>query len=468
MIEYLLFSLLVVPLLGCFFALMAKKNEYNTFNICIFTLLSNIVMILFLLSAINMEQSVFLYSFHWLRNIKTEITFGIDVNAALLLLSIYLAILISLIGLTHNQRKNKFEIINALYFLWNITGLILARDMISFYVFFAGQLLPVYMLLEISGNIRKTPMLYLFFIFNFASILCLMISLAFTYKFYNGNMLLAQISLADMPKRVAICIWLSACLAFIARIPIWPFHYWISSISATIKNPTAYTISNMLPLTGLWGFLSFWPLRHPEYVAKTIPLAVIFILLTMCFIALIGLAHKDFIRKLFSYSTIYSLFFVLSIIVLNEKYKTNMIYSLFIFMIVNSSMTTLNLMASEEGKEMRYNHRSILIGMPKLTRLLVFFVFIAAGLPISSMFWNNFVLISAIFRRSFVVGAWCVSAISVIGLALLYELYLMLDEQEALPDKSEIADISERKQIAFIMVIFILFLSFFDPLWFVF
>ena len=172
----------------------------------------------------------------------------------------------------------------------------------------------------------------------------------------------------------------------------------------------------------------------------------------MCFIALIGLAHKDFIRKLFSYSTIYCLFFMLSIIILEEKYKTNMVYSLFIFMIVNASLATLDLMASETGKEIHYNHRNILTGMPKLTRLFVFFVFIAAGLPISSMFWNNFVLISALFRRSFMVGVWCISAISVIGMALLYELYLMFDKRDT----------------SLMMVVFILFLSFFDPLWFVF
>ena len=468
MIENLLLSLLIVPLIGCFFVLSARKNEHNAFYVCVFTLLCNIGIVLLLLSFISHTETLPLYKFRWLSDEHMAMMFGTDMLSALLILGIYLAVLISLIGLTDNQRRNKLEIINIMYFMWNITGLMVARDMISFYIFFSGMLLPIYMLLGASNDIKRPSMLNLFFVFNFGGILCLLMAVVSVYNFYHENVLLQNISLEKMPPKTAIYVWSTACLAFITRIPIWPFHYWISSISASIKNPSTYIISNMMALTGLVGFLNFWSLDPPDEVSDIIPFIVVFGLLTMCLTALIGLAHKDFIRKLFSYATVYNIFFGLAIIILPEKYKTNMVYSLFIFLIVNASLATLDLITAQKSRALHDKQQNILIEMPRLARLFVFFVFIAAGLPISSMFWNNFVLISALFYRSFTVGVWCIAAISVIGITLLYELYPMFNYGSNINKRDDLTDISERKQAAFMMVVVILFLSLFDPLWFVF
>ena len=460
--------LLIIPLLGCLFALLAKKNDLNAFYVCIFTLLCNIFSVLFLLSEVSAPEAAIFYVFNWLGNAGTSITYGVDILSLLVLLGVYMSVLIGLTGLSALQRKNKMSLLLSLYFVWNMTGLIVAKDIISFYVFFVGLLPPVFMLLGVCGNLKKISMLNLFFIFNFAGVLSLLAAAVFTYKFYNGNVLLQNIVFTDMPTRVGVCVWIGACLAFLVRIPIWPFHYWISSVSVSVKNPVASIITNMLPLTGVWGCMCFWASAVPPSIKETIPLAVVLGLLTILFIALIGLAHNDFMRKLFSYSTIYYLFFLLAVIVLEDKYRANVIYSLFTFMIVHASLSVLDLIADRVCEEEHCSYHGILYYMPRLSRLFAFFVFIAAGLPISSMFWNNFVIISAMFRYNFVVGIWCISAIALIGMALLHELYTMYDLRGIGINRDEVEDISDRKQTVFMAVIVILFLSFFNPLWFVF
>ena len=75
--------LLIIPLLGCLFALLAKKNDLNAFYVCIFTLLCNIFAILFLLSEVSGPEAVIFYVFDWLGDAHTSITFGVDILSLL-------------------------------------------------------------------------------------------------------------------------------------------------------------------------------------------------------------------------------------------------------------------------------------------------------------------------------------------------------------------------------------------------
>ena len=175
-----------------------------------------------------------------------------------------------------------------------------------------------------------------------------------------------------------------------------------------------------------------------------------------------------FLQKLFSYSTIYYLLFLMAKLLLTDKYQMNMAYSLFIFLIVNASLAVLDLFAENAREEAKSNYRGILAYMPRLANLFAFFVLIAAGLPISSMFWNNFILISALFKESFMTGIWVMASISLIGIALIYELYVMHDVRFKSANNEIINDISKPDLIFFAGITVILFLSFFNPLWFVF
>ena len=105
--------------------------------------------------------------------------------------------------------------------------------------------------------------------------------------------------------------------------------------------------------------------------------------------------------------------------------------------------------------------------MPKRAKIFAFFVLVALGLPISSMFWNNFIIISSLFNFSFVIGIIVMFSISLIAVSMLYELYMMRDLKTYINPQSDVEDISQFHLAFFIGVIVIIFLSFFNPLWFV-
>ncbi len=464
----LLLILLIIPLLGNMFVLFAKKNDTNAFYVAIFTIAANIAVVLRLLpptvvnSAIPPEN----YTYHWLSNAGIDLVFGADTFSLLLLLSVYLSLLIGMIGLLASQRKSKALLLLTLYFMWNITGFLTARDMFSFYIFFAGMVLPLFMLVEMFGSVHKTSVLYVFFSLGLVGALLLLTATLIIYRFNHGNVELSEIALVSIPKYAAMVVWISICLAFLSRIPIWPFHHWFAVINTGTKNPLVYIVVNLIPLTGLYGFMRFWQLTVPESVVTFLPIITAFGVITMLFAALIGISFKDFLPKLFSYSAVYYLLFLLCTVLLDAQYEKNIAFSLFIFLIVNATLTVLDLWSENACAESRCDYRGILAYMPRLSKIFTFFVLVAVGLPISSMFWNNFVLISALFKINFVAGIGIMSAITLICMSVMYELFIMRN-LKTIGSAVAVEDISERQSAFFMAIIVLLFLSFFDPLWFV-
>lgn len=463
--------LLVLPLLGCLFILFAKKNDNNSFHVMLFTLLTNMAIIVRMLTQINRDNNdlqVFHFAYSWLESKGLELVMEANLFSLLVLLGIYVAFIIGAVGLTPPQRKNKSQMLLGLYFVWNITGLLCSNDMVSFYIFFAGMIIPLFLLVGLFGNIKKNSTFYIFFAFNFTGVLCLLTAMLFVYKYHQGNTELQDIALIKMPARAALVVWGSVCAAFISRIPIWPFHYWISSVNSGLRSSLVSVMIGMFPLTGLYGFMRFWQVTIPKGILPFVPVVEIFGIMTMLFIALIGLAHKDFLQKLFSYTTIYYLLFLLTAIMLPEAYIMNIAYSMVTFLIVTACLTVLGLWAENACEESGCDYRGILAYMPKLSSIFAFFVLVAVGLPLSAMFWNNFVLISAFFRTNFTLGILMMTAITMICMALLYELFIMRDLTKKKISTVEVEDISDKKVMFFMAVIVFLFVSFFNPLWFAF
>ena len=114
------------------------------------------------------------------------------------------------------------------------------------------------------------------------------------------------------------------------------------------------------------------------------------------------------------------------------------------------------------------NYHGMLAYMPKFAKVLSFFVLIAIGLPISSFFWSNFVLISALFTQNVVIGTFVVLAICLVATSLINELYDMHIQSSSINQYSGVTDLSNTEVLFWMSVISLLLLSFFDPMWFVF
>jgi NADH:ubiquinone oxidoreductase subunit 4 (subunit M) len=170
--------------------------------------------------------------------------------------------------------------------------------------------------------------------------------------------------------------------------------------------------------------------------------------------------------------TIFYLLFLLAEILLSSvllagTVQMNIAYSLFIFLIVTASLVTIEMRMERECIEKKCDYRGALAYMPNRARVFAFFVLVALGLPISAIFWNNFIIISSLFRFSFIIGIMVMASIALISVSMLYELYMMRDLKSHIENEHDITDISKEAMLFFAGITVIVILSFFNPLWFV-
>lgn len=306
--PFALLSLIVaIPFFGLLFVLTAKDDEENVgrnaFNVCVFSILANIILIWRIFMIIDEDSPVLQLQehFQWLATPRIDILLGIDTFSLLLILAVHLAVLIGLSGVRRDTYKQKSLMVFTLLFLSMSTGFFVAADIFSFYIFFEGMLLPLFMITGMFGAVKKQGLIYRFFLYNFLGAMLLFSAIMLIYH-YHGALTLEQLRHLKIAPQVAYYIWAAVFLSFLSRIPIWPFHYWISSINAGIRNPLAFIITVLMPLTGIYGFLRFLPDSIPQPVEYYLTWINVIGVVTMLFIALIGFINKDSQYKVFHIS----------------------------------------------------------------------------------------------------------------------------------------------------------------------
>lgn len=471
---YVLLLIILIPLIGAIFAISIKNNNYsnqNIYNVAIWAGIINTLAVLYVFSMFDSQKTgiQIVEKYSWLSNPKVDILLGADIFSMLLLLSVNISFLIAEIFMDRTARRSQTLIASELIFISFLNGYFLAADIVSFYIFFAAVSAPLIILVSTYASLNKKNIFVRFSIYNLIGAMLLLVAIIIICNIKSNNIPLNTAGNVNIKGKMEYLVWLSIFFAFISRIPIWPFHYWISSINSSIKNPLVFIISNLIPLMGLYGFIRFWPNTVPQTIAVYAPFFEIICVITMLFIALISLSNKDMRYKLFAYTTVYYLLFLIGIFMPTNVLKNNIGYSLFSYIIVISVLSFLISHIETQKKKLNiYSSAGILCYMPRASKCISLFILAGIGLPITPLFWNNFIIISEIFNYNLVLGIFVMLALFLVGIALLEELYKQKDKTYATSSCVIGVDLSNLHFSTCIICLLILFFSFFKPLWFVF
>ena len=468
-----LLILILLPLCGILFAVCSQDNDRtkgrNVLSVALLTVFANVAFLITAFLNVSSEYGnmQLVETYLWLESPKIMLSFGVDSFSLLLMLGVHLALLIGLWGVRKDYWLQKSRIIFTLLFLSLINGFFAALDIISFFIFFEAMLIPLFMLIGMFGEIKKQAGLFRFMLYNLCGVLLLFAAVMVLYNHNGGSLMLNQISAVKMSHVKEITVWSSIFLAFLSRIPIWPFHSWVSAVSSGIKNPLVFIVANLMPLSGIYSFIRFWPKTVPGVLSYFMIILEIICVISMLFIALIGLINKDFQYKIFSFMTVWYIIYLLAAFLPTDTVLQNIGYALFSFLIIAGGMEVLSNHMEKQQESLDISSGGILCAMPKAARIFTFFVLAAVGMPLSSMFLNNFVLVANLMDKNLQMGFLVIFAMLVVAAGLLQELYRLRDTECSLPDKSGVADISYKAYVILLMVCASLVLTFINPLWFV-
>ena len=475
-LKTLINTVMIVPLLGMLFASLSrddnKRRLSNVFCVGVFTVISNLVILWRVAQQINVEKNAWqiVEKFNWMQNPKIELVFGVDVFSLMLIGAVHIAVLLGMLGIRHNTYRQKALIVFALMFLSLISGYFLASDFFSFYIFFEALLLPLFMMIGIFGDVKKQPVLYRFFLYNLLGAIFLFIALVVLYNYQNVNV--SEVSRIILSGHNEVLIWGAVFIAFLSRIPVWPFHYWISSVSVNISNPLVFIVANIIPLTGVYGLIRFFPVNAPEALNKYLLILEIISIVTMLMIAFIGFTKKDIQYKIFSYMTVYYIMYLLGALLPTDALLMNIGFSLFSYLIVIAALEVVVAHIETQKQNGDISDCGILCNMKRTSVTFSFLILVAIGMPLSSMFLNNMVIFSGLMKYNIKMAAFILLAIILSAISLLQHLFYLKyppeNEEGSLPTKeTEIEDISGRVLGVMVITAVLLVLSFINPLWFV-
>ena len=187
-------------------------------------------------------------------------------------------------------------------------GVFAAQDLLLFYIFFEGGLIPMYLIIGIWGGGERIKAAYKFFLYTFFGSVLMLIAMVVMIDIAGTNSIPALMAY-DFDPSLQFWLWLAFFASFAVKMPMWPVHTWLPD--AHVQAPTAGSVilAGVLLKMGGYGFVRFSLPMFPEASAQLIPLVFVLSGIAVVYTSLVALAQAD-MKKLIAYSSVAHMAFV--------------------------------------------------------------------------------------------------------------------------------------------------------------
>lgn len=460
----LLSAIIFLPFLGSLFVSVSKNpvhvQKKNALNTAILTIIANVMLILLAFYLLMGGQELF---GSWVWNIlpQNNFLFKADLLSLLLVFSLHLAALSAIVALRNKTDNRKELLFLTLLYLGMLNGYLFAANIFSFFIFFSLMILPLLMQIGYSEKENTTSVLIPFFVYNTISsfilwVVCVLVEVK-------------DFPLMQTTVPVQKFIMTGTLLSMFFRLPVWPFYRSLWSWVKNIDNPLTFFNLNLLPITGIYGLIRFGQTETVRENQWFINIFGVLCLISMLGAVLRSFKGQDLKTKMFSYILVYDSLYLIGALLPTDKLQNNIGYSLFSFIILLGLISALVFHIDREKAKISQDKNGILCMLPKASFIYSLTVFAAIGLPVTSLFWNNFLILSEIFDYNLFVGNLVMLSIAVLALSLMNNLYILKDRECVLQqDSGDLTDVDTVQFAIYSSMLIILVFSFLKPLWFVF
>jgi NADH-quinone oxidoreductase subunit M len=314
-----------MPLVGALFILTIRGDEEtvvrNTRNVALWT--SVVTFLLSLIIWFQFDRSTAVFQFEervdWMPGFNITYHMGVDgISMLFVLLTTLLTPICVLASWESITVRVKEYMIAFLVMETMMVGMFCALDLIVFYIFFEGVLIPMFLVIGVWGGPRRVYASFKFFLYTLlGSVLMLLAILAMYFK--AGTTDIPTLMKFTFPTGMQTWLWLAFFASFAVKVPMWPVHTWLPD--AHVEAPTAGSVilAGVLLKFGGYGFLRFSLPMFPEATIEFAPLIFTLSVIAVIYTSLVALAQED-MKKLIAYSSVAHMGFVtVGIFTLNSQ-----------------------------------------------------------------------------------------------------------------------------------------------------
>ena len=423
----ILSAITFIPIIGALFVFLTRseKDEKNSgaIYISIFTSIVNFFIILFVWYSIDKTTSDFQFieEYNWISGF-IKFKFGIDGISILFILLTAFIIPICIFSCINSVKTRLKEFLIALLVLETfIIGVFCSLDLVIFYLFFEAGLIPMFLIIGIWGGPRKVYSAFKFFLFTLLGSVLMLVAIIAIY-WISGTTDITEIYQMGIPSEYQYLLWLAFFSSFAVKLPMWPVHTWLPD--AHVEAPTAGSVvlAAILLKMGGYGFIRFSVGMFPVASEYFTPLIFSLSTIAVIYTSLIALMQKD-MKKLIAYSSVAHMGYVtIGIFTFNKQGIEGSIVQMFSHGLISAALfLSVGVLYDRTHSRLIKTYGGIVNLMPKYSFLFMIFVLGTLGLPGTSGFVGEFLVLVGVFKVNYLVAI--LASIGVI-LAAAYILWL--------------------------------------------
>ncbi len=338
-------------------------------------------------------------------------------------------------------------------------GVFCALDLVVFYLFFEGGLIPMFLIIGVWGGKRRVYASFKFFLYTLlGSVLMLLAIMAMYWE--AGTTDISTLLLHSFPENMQTWLWLAFFASFAVKMPMWPVHTWLPD--AHVEAPTAGSVilAGILLKMGGYGFLRFSIPMFPLASADLAPLVFALSVVAIIYTSLVALAQED-VKKLIAYSSVAHMGFVtLGLFTMTTQGIEGGIFQMLSHGIVSAALfLCVGVVYDRMHTREIAAYGGLVNRMPIYAFCFLVFTLANVGLPGTSGFVGEFLALVGAFR----VNTW-VAFLATTGVILsaAYALYLYRRMIFGRLEKSSLKAITDMnmREIAFMAPLVILTILF--------
>ena len=423
----ILSSITFLPFIGALFVFLTRseKGEKNksAIYISIFTSFVNFFITLFLWFSFDNQTSDFQFveEINWISGF-IKFKFGIDGISIIFILLTAFITPICILSCVNSVKSRLKEFLIALLVLETfMIGVFCSLDLVVFYLFFEAGLIPMFLIIGIWGGPRKVYSAFKFFLFTLLGSVLMLVAIIAIY-WITGTTDVTQIYEIKIPSEFQYLLWLAFFSSFAVKLPMWPVHTWLPDAHVEAPTPGSVILAAILLKMGGYGFLRFSVGMFPFASDYFTPLIFVLSIIAIIYTSLIALMQDD-MKKLIAYSSVAHMGFVtMGIFTFNKQGVEGSIIQMFSHGLISAALfLCVGVLYDRTNSRLIKSYGGIAHILPKYSFLLMIFVLGTLGLPGTSGFVGEFLVLVGTFKVNFLVAV--LGSIGVI-LAAAYILWL--------------------------------------------
>ena len=405
----ILSSIIFLPLLGALFIFLFKNNKDNNKSaiyVSLFTSLANLALALFLWNIFdkNFSGFQFIEEKDWISGL-IKFKLGIDgISILFIILTTFIAPICIVSCINSVKERTKEFLIAILILETFMIGVFSSLDLVIFYLFFEAGLIPMFLIIGVWGGPRRVYSAFKFFLYTLLGSVLMLVAIITIY-WLVGTTDVVEIYKIKISQEYQYILWLAFFSSFAVKMPMWPVHTWLPD--AHVEAPTAGSVilAAILLKMGGYGFLRFSIGMFPVASEYFIPLIYSLSIIAIIYTSLVALMQED-MKKLIAYSSVAHMGFVtLGIFTFTKQGIDGGMFQMISHGLISAALfLSVGVLYDRTHSRLINSYGGVVHYIPKYSLIFMIFTLAALGLPGTTGFLGEFLILVGVFQKNYLVA----------------------------------------------------------------